>query len=274
MELLEKFVRLTHTQMPQPSLFGYAHIFWIVICIISIVIVSLTCKNLSDKKLRRILLISAGSLLFLEMIKQLNFAYDPSTGVWEYYWKQFPFQFCSVPMYIMVLAGVIKEGKFRSALYSFLATFGLFAGLVVTVFPATILSNIVFRFSQSMIHHITMLVIGILMYVSGRVQFKNKTILQSIPIFLTCVVIAFTMNIIFHASGNTASFNMFYIGPYSSCDIPVLSSIGDMLKIDSENLHFGNFVFLFIYAIGFSLASYIVLLVAILINKRLTKNKS
>ena len=112
-----------------------------------------------------------------------------------------------------------------------------------------------------------MLVIGILMYVSGRVQFKNKTILQALPVFVTCVAIAFTMNIIFHATGNTASFNMFYIGPYSSCDIPVLSSIGDMLKIDSENLHFGNFAFLFIYIIGFSLASYIILLIAMLINR-------
>ena len=64
------------------------------------------------------------------------------------------------------------------------------------------LGDVIFRFSQSMIHHITMFVVGVLMYVSGRVEFKHKTILRAIPIFFTCVVVAFSLNIVFHQLNN------------------------------------------------------------------------
>ena len=149
----------------------------------------------------------------------------------------------------------------------FLATFGLFAGLIVMIYPVTVLSPIIFRFSQSMIHHASMFLVGVLTIVANKVEIKHKTILNAISVFSVCVFLVFTMNIVFHYSGNDASFNMFYIGPFSKCDIPVLSKIGEILKIDSEILHIGNFIFLFLYIIGFSLAAYIVLISSMLIKK-------
>ena len=273
MNLIEKFVSFTQNQMPEPKLYGVMHLLFILLGVIAIVVVCLTCRKLSDKNFNKVLLVTGCSLLFLEVIKQLNFAYDASTDTWEYYWKQFPFQFCSVPMYVMVIVSLLKEGKLKSALCSFLATFGLFAGLVVTLYPATVLSDIIFRFSQSMIHHITMFVVGVLMYVSGRVEFKNKTILRAIPVFAVCVVVAFLINIVFHQFNTQDSFNMFYIGPYSKCDIPVLYDIGRALNIQSESLHFGNFIFVLIYTLGFSVVSYVVLLGAILVKKIYTSKK-
>ena len=169
MNLIEKFVTFTHTQMPEATLFGLAHISWLIIGVIATVIMIITCKNLSEKKLKTILLSVGCSLLFLEAIKQLHFAYEPATDTWDYAWKQFPFQFCSTPMYVMVVAALLKEGKLKSALYSFLATYGLFAGLVVSLYPATVLSDIIFRFSQSMVHHIAMFIIGVC-FGKSRVQ--------------------------------------------------------------------------------------------------------
>ena len=217
--------------------------------------------------MRKILLIIGLSFIILDILKHLNFAYDATTDSWEYEWKQFPFQFCSVPMYVMILVASLRECKFRDYLCSFLATFGLFAGLVVMIYPNTILSNIIFRFSQSMIHHASMLIVGILMYVSGKVKINHKTFLKALPVFIVCVIIAFMMNLIYHATGNSNSFNMFYIGPYNKCDIPILNTIGSALNIASKNLHFGNFVFILIYIVGFSIAAYLILLVAMLINK-------
>lgn len=266
MNTLEKIVAFMQSEMKKPTLLGGAHLFWLAMAVLGIVVVCLTCKNLSDKKFRMILLIVGASLLTLEVFKQLNFAYDAETDVWDYAWKQFPFQFCSVPMYVMVAVACLKEGKVRDCLCSFLATFGLFAGMIVLFYPATVLSEIIFRFSQSMIHHSAMLIVGVLMFVSGKVKIEHKTVLKALPVFVTCVVLAFTMNIIHHASGNTDSFNMFYIGPYSSCDIPILSIIGEAMKIDSDKLHIGNFGFAFIYIVGFSIAAYVILLLAMLIS--------
>lgn len=266
MNTLEKIVAFMQSEMQKPTLFGGAHLFWLALTVLGIVAICLTCKKLSDKKFRMILLIVGASLLTLEVFKQLNFAYDAETDVWDYYWKQFPFQFCSVPMYVMVAVACLKEGKVRDCLCAFLATFGLFAGMIVMVYPATVLSEIIFRFSQSMAHHSAMLIVGVLMFVSGKVKIEHKTILKALPVFATCVVLAFTMNIIHHASGNTDSFNMFYIGPYDDCDIPILDKIGEALKIESEKLHIGNFAFVFIYIVGFSIAAYVILLFAMLIS--------
>ena len=267
MNLLEKFIAFLQFEMKKPSIFGGAHLFWIGITIFGIVIICLRCKKLSDKNFRIILFVCGLLLIILEVLKQLNFAYDSETNIWEYSWKQFPFQFCSVPMYVMILVACLKECKFRDFLCSFLATYGLFAGLIVLAYPSTVLSEIVFRFSQSMIHHSVILLVGILMFVSGKVKLNHKTILKAIPVFIICVVIAFLMNIVYNKTGNSDSFNMFYIGPYEKCDIPVLNVIGNYFDIANKNLHFGNFIFVAIYIVGFSVAAYIILLFAMLISK-------
>ena len=267
MNILEKFITLTHTTMQEPSLFGWFHLLGLAIVITVAILVGVKCKKLSDKGYKKVLLITGLTLIGFEILKQLNFAYEPSTDTWEYAWKQFPFQFCSVPMYIMVIVGLLKDCKLKDYLCTFLATYGLFAGGIVMLVPTTVLSDIIFRTSHSLLYHGTMLVIGVITIVSGKVKVEKTTILKAIPVFGVCVLIAFSMNIIFHLSGNDASFNMFYIGPYSGSDIPVLSNIGDALNIDADYLHFGNFVFIFLYTIAFSIAAFAVSMITLLIKK-------
>lgn len=273
MNALEKLIAFMQTEMPKPTLYGGAHLVWLAIAIGLIVLVCFKCRKLTDKQFRTILLIVSIVLLVFEVFKQLNFAYDAATDTWDYTWKQFPFQFCSVPMYVMLIVACLKECKFRDYLCSFLATFGLFAGLIVMLYPATVLSEIVFRFSQSMLHHTAMLVVGVLMFVSGKVKIEHKTILKAIPVFAVCVAIAFIMNVVYHSIGNPDSFNMFYIGPHSKSDLPVFEQIGEALHIEYDYIHFGNFVFALLYIIAFSIAAYIILLVAMLIRKIYTQIK-
>lgn len=141
------------------------------------------------------------------------------------------------------------------------------------IYPSTLLSDMIFRFCQSMIHHLVMVVAGVIVIVSGKAKLEHKTILKAIPVFAVLVYTAFTMNIIFHTTGNTASFNMFYIGPFSNSDMPVFKQIGQALNIASDTIHFGNFAFLFIYVIGFSLASYILFLIPLIIKKIMARKK-
>ena len=274
MNAIEKIVAFMQTEMTEPTLFGGAHLFWIAVAIALVVLVGFKCRKLTDKQFRTILLVVGVVLIVFEVFKQLNFAYDAATDTWDYAWKQFPFQFCSVPMYVMLIVACLKEGKFRDYLCSFLATFGLFAGLVVLLYPGSILSPIIFRFSQSMIHHTALLVIGVIMFVSGKVKIEHKTVLKAMAVFAGCVAIAFIMNIVYHATGNTDSFNMFYIGPHSKSDLPIFADIGKALHIEYDYVHIGNFVFALIYIIAFSIAAYIVLLTAMLIRKIYVKVQS
>lgn len=271
MERFEKFVVFMQTEMKKPTLFGGAHLFWIAVAIALVVLICLKGKKISDKVFRTTLLVVGGILIILEVFKQINFAYED--GVWAYDWKQFPFQFCSVPMYVMIIAGCLKPCKFRDYLCCFLATFGFFAGAIVTLYPSNVLSPIIFRFSQSMIHHVALMLIGLLMFVSGKVKIEHKTIFKGVSVFSTCVVIAFIMNIIYHSTGNPDSFNMFYIGPHSKSDLPVFETIGYALKIESDNVHFGNFAFILLYILAFFIAAYVVLLIAMFIRKLMLKGQ-
>ena len=273
MNILEKFMVVLDTKMPEPTLFGWFHIMWLAIMILGTVIVCLKCKNFSDKQFRLFLLISCSVLILLEILKQLVHSFDIESGTWDYAWKQFPFQFCSTPMYIGLIIALIKDGKIRDYLCSFLGTFGLFAGLIVMVYPTTVLSDVIFRSTQSLLHHSTMVVMGALIWTTKKAKVEHKTILKGMAVFAVLVITAFVMNIIFHSTGNTDSFNMFYIGPYSKCDIPVLYNIGQALDITRQTIHIGNFIFLLIYIVGFTLAAYIILLVVMLIHKLINKQK-
>lgn len=268
MNWLEKFIALLQFEWEKPTLYGWKHLIFLALMIVGIVVVCMTCKNLSEKQFKTTMLILGIVLLVLEVFKQLVFSYDSATNTWEYDWKQFPFQFCSTPMYIMFLVGLLKECKFRDYLCSFIATFGIFAGAIVMFYPSTVLSGVVFRFCQSMIHHTLMVIGGMIVVVSKKIKFEHKTILKSMAVFAILLVIAVIMNIVFHLSGNSSSFNMFYVGPFDSCDIPVLHDIGNSLNIDADHLHFGNFVFILLYFIAFSMAGYLILLLEIFINKK------
>lgn len=274
MSWLDKFMVAIQTEWEKPTLYGWKHLMFIGIMIIGVIVVCFLCRRISDSQFRKIMLGIGITLMVLEVFKQLIFAYDKDTCTWEYDWKQFPFQFCSVPMYVMVLVGFLKECKFRDFLCSFLATFGLFAGIIVMFYPSTVLSPIIVRFCQSMIHHLAMVVGGFVVLVSGKIKFEHKTILKAMAVFSVIVCMAFIMNIVFHLSGNTSSFNMFYIGPFSDSDIPVLKQIGQKCNISADYIHLGNFAFLLIYIVGFSLAAYIILLIEMLVHKLILKKST
>ena len=273
MNWFEKFIALLQFEWDKPSLYGWKHLIFLALMIVGVVVVFVTCKNLSEKQFKILMLTLGIILLVLELFKQLVFSYDSATNTWEYDWKQFPFQFCSTPMYVMFLVGLLKECKFRDYLCSFLATFGIFAGVIVMFYPSTVLSAVAFRFCQSMIHHSLMVIGGMIVVVSKKIKFEHKTILKSMLVFAIFLVIAVIMNIVFHLSGNSASFNMFYVGPFDSCDIPVLHDIGNSLNIDADYLHLGNFIFILLYFIAFSIAGYLILLLEIFINKKVNSRQ-
>ncbi|MBU1143027.1 MAG: YwaF family protein, partial [Firmicutes bacterium] len=114
---------------------GWFHYLSLVLVIVASVIAITRMKNMSDKKLKKVLLIFAIILIVFEIYKQLIFSYQAN---WNYQWYAFPFQFCSTPMYVALFAGLTRNKKIFEALKIFLATFGLFAGVAVMLYPMTV----------------------------------------------------------------------------------------------------------------------------------------
>lgn len=257
LKFLGKIIELLDTSMTTPTTFGWFHILCVVLLIAACVALCHFKKNADEGFVRRLLLISALVVIVLEIYKQINFtfSFDGTKIIADYQWYIFPFQFCSTPMYIFLLAALVPKGKLHDAFCAFLATFAVFAGLCVMVYPEQVFISTIGINLQSMICHGAMVLVGFYLLASGYVRIEHKTILKAIPVFSVCIVLAIIMNEIAYFTGllKTESFNMFYISPHCEPSLPVYALVQEVVP-------FPWCVFIYIFA--FSLAAYVILLVA------------
>jgi len=249
---------LSYELANEPKPYGLFHLTAFAIVIIIAIILAIKYHRPTEKQSQTIVLTISLILVVFEIYKQIIFTYDG--GEWNYRWWAFPFQFCSVPMYVGLLTGLLKEGKVRRALYSFLGTFCLFAGLAVMVYPNDVFIRTLGVSIQTMVHHGGMLILGVFALSSNKVSPEQKRIFGSAIIFLVLVIIAQTLNITLKDKG----LNMFFISPYIPCHLPVLSTIQST---------FGYTVFIFTYILGFIFVAYLILNISIIIKKISLKKK-
>ena len=226
---------------------GWFHYLSLVLVIIGSIISITRMKNMSDAKLKKVLLIFAGLLILFEIYKQLIFSYQAN---WDYQWYIFPFQFCSTPMYVALVAGLTKNKKVFEALKIFLATFGLFAGLAVMLYPMTVFVSTIGINIQTMVHHGGMAIIG-LGLIANHIKLESKSIFKASAVFSILVGIALVMNMIFNAWIHDGTFNMFFINPRFENGLPILGLFQPLVPAP---------IFILIYIFGFSLCAYIMLL--------------
>lgn len=208
----ERFWATLSKTSSTPTAYGWFHLLWLFLTLALCILVGFTCQKVKEKRVKTVLGATSIVLLVLEIYKQFAYSYDTQTNSWSYSWAIFPFQFCSTPMYIMGLATIVKSKKLQNALYSFLATYSLFAGALVMLIPNSVFCEIIGINIQTMFHHGAMVVIGVFLYVTKAVEIKNKTVIQGAPVFTVLLFIALVMNATFAAIGDGSdTFNMFYI---------------------------------------------------------------
>lgn len=263
MEFLGFIINLLNAKMPEPSMYGWFHLLFLALTVIATVFLCKRFKNPSEKTVRKIIFTISILSIILEIYKQFNYTFSYNDGVItaDYQWYAFPFQFCSTPMYIGLLASLIKNKKVHTALCNYLATFSVFAGLVVMLYPPQVFIETIGINIQTMICHGTMIVLGVYLFYSNYVKAENKTILSAAAVFTVCVVIAIIFNEIANITGllERETFNMFYFSPYCEPSLPVYSLVQQVVPYPLS---------LVIYILGFSLAAYIMLLVAMLFKKQ------
>ncbi len=243
--------------MPTPTMYGWFHILFLILSVFAGVLLCLLHKNAGPDRVRRTVLVTAIIVTVLEIYKFFNFSFDYSDGqvVYHFYWSSFPWQFCSMPMYVGLLAGLIRRGRVHESLCSFLATYAVFAGVAVMIYPSSVFISTIGINIQTMICHGSMISIGIYLYGSGYVKTEHKTILKALPVFAAALVGAMILNEVGYITGICEEhyFNMFYISPHEDPHLPVYSSVQEIVPYPFS---------LLIYIVGFTLASYLMLLVA------------
>lgn len=266
MSFFERLLRIFDYKMEVPGLFGWFHLMWIALVILGSLGLCALHKRKSSA-VPGVLLITSVIVALLEVYKQINYSFSYTDGIrFDFQWYAFPFQFCSTPMYVGLLAGIIRKGKFHDALCAYLATFSVFAGVCVTVYPGDVFVDTLGINIQTMICHGGMICLGVYLFYSGHVKPQWKTLFKAIPVFFACVLLASVMNDIAHASGllERETFNMFFISPYCEPSLPVYSTVQQLMPFPWC---------LLVYVLAFTLAAGLMLLCAMGITALTSKKK-
>ncbi len=226
--LFKKILSVLKTEMPRPAVYGWFHVLCLILSVVAGVWLVRRFPAPTARQVRRVLLVTASLCLLLEVYKQIvySFTFDGERVRFCYPWYIFPFQFCSTPMYIGLLAA-LSRGRWHERFAAYLASYAVFAGGSVMVYPSEVLTNMVGVNIQTMVCHGSMITVGIFLLCGGYVKTDVATFKKAFPVFLTVFLMAVTMNEIAYRFGVLArgEFNMFYISPYGTPVVPVLSAI-------------------------------------------------
>lgn len=262
MKLLGEILNLLNTQMTTPAPYGVFHLFFFALSILAGVLLCKYQKEAGEGFVRKLLLVASLTAILLEIYKQVNYSFTFENGqiLFDYQWYAFPFQFCSTPMYIGLLAAVIKNERIHHSLCAYLGTYSLFAGLCVMFYPVSVFIGTVGINIQTMICHGSMVTIGMYLLASGYVKAEKETIRKALPVFLTLLLMAATMNELAYLSGlvERETFNMFFISPYCAPELPVYSLVQQKLPFPMS---------LGVYVLAFTTAGGLLLQLTGLIKK-------
>lgn len=245
--IIHHILEFLNTSMREPQPYasfskGWFHYLSLALFVILTIILIRSMRKMNKQQVNRLLIGFSMVLLIFEVYKQIIFTYQAGGS---YQWYAFPFQFCSTPMYIALIAGLAKREQVRESLIAFLGTFGLFAGLAVMLYPETVFITTVGINIQTMVHHGGMAALGIAL-LSTEIKHSWSSIWKAVTVFSVLVSIAIVMNTIFNTWIEAGTFNMFFINPRFDNGIPVLSIFQPLVS---------PLVFDIIYIVGFSMVA-------------------
>ena len=262
MSFLNNILIFLDSDMTEPTMYGWFHIMFLILLVLSILIVKFKYNKLENNKIKKILLICSLVCITLEVYKQINFSfnYDSLHTWWSYQWYAFPFQFCSTPMYVALIAALTKNSKIEKAFYTFLATYGVIAGISVMLYPSTVFVDTIGINIQTMIHHSMMVFMGTFLIINNKIGYNFKSLLNGTIVFVICVLIALIMDISTYYLNIDGGLAMFFISPFHESSLPIFNIIYSKVNY---------ILFLIIYILAFSFGAYLILLISKVLKKEI-----
>ena len=227
MNSFERLIHALSAEWEVPTVYGWFHLTFCGILAAVTLALCLLFANAKEKTFRRVLFCGWILIFLFEFYKQLTLSLEVENGiaVWSFSWYHFPFQLCSSPLYLLPLAAFLPESRARDGILFFLATYSLVGGASVYIYPDTVFVEAIGRCIQTMVHHGLQVAFGILIFVHEQRKILWRNFLAAIPCFLFLVGIALALNIGVHSAIPDQTFNMFFISPYFSCEIPIFGEV-------------------------------------------------
>lgn len=207
--ILHNFFEATAWAMETPRPYSAFHMVFGTTGILTAVFLA---RRLAKKPASQVLFISSLILAASELFKQ-GFLYYIVGGM-SYDWWYFPFQLCSVPMYLGLLYPVIKKLAPESAARiagTFIEDYAILGGFMALAEPSGLMHPYWVLTLHGLIWHFILIFMGLYCALSNTSSHEPKGFLSTLPLFLGCALIATFINVAAHPYGNA---DMFYISPY------------------------------------------------------------
>ena len=218
MSFLECLLRLTAWPMTPPVLYGPFHLLaafggsaaaiWAA-WLFSPKDHPNTNTRIHLQKFDRIMLISGVILLIGELYKQLMNFYVVNDHVYD--WWIFPFQLCSLPMYLCPLLIMIHNEKRHRILCTFLLDFNMMGAVATFIDPSGIFHPYWMLTLHGILWHLMLIFVGFVIIFSHEADLTTRGFLQTLPLFAFFCLAAEVLNGILH---RFSAANLFYISPW------------------------------------------------------------
>lgn len=255
---MKEFIYATSVIIDKPKSYGLFHLSFFFIGLIISIIVAFFLRKSNEKQNKIILLSVSIFLIFTEIYKQLFYYYVvDSIG---YKWYIFPFQLCSVPMYLCLIVVFFKNEKFKECIYDFMFSVNLFGGLVTFLEPSGMNKQYLTITLHSYIWHMLLIFLGLYLFMSKRACNNIKGYFNSLKVFFIVFVVAQIFNITL----KDTRLNMFYISPYVQSPMMIFKDI---------YIKFGWFANMIVYLFAVCLGSFLIHLLFYSIRKKIENKK-
>lgn len=255
---IDAFMHATAWAMEKPAAYGTFHLTYTFVGLAVSILLAWSLRNLSDRGNRIFLTAFGVFLVICEVYKQLFHFYYIEEHT--YAWWIFPFQLCSVPMYLCLIAPWLKKGKLQRAMYSFMMTYNLLGGFMAFIEPSGISLTYWTLTLHAFTWHMSLIFIGLYLLFSKRGGLGREDFALSTKLFGVLCAIAFILNLALRQVSGGAV-NNFYIGP-SRSPLIIIKQISEM---------FGWYVGTILYIPAVILGAFLICLLLRRITR--TKNK-
>lgn len=243
------------TRHKAPAMYGVVHIGFLAGIVLTVCLLCTLMHKKNRQQVTEILSACGLILAVMEVFKQI-FLYHVN-GYFD--WWRFPFQICSVPMYLCLMLPFLKENR-QNVLLCYLHSFCLLGAICALLFPQDMLSEYPLMTIHSFLWH------GILVFISSLVithhlQGGRREFLQSCCLFLMLACAAEIINLTGARIATHALPDMFYISPFTKTLQPFFLQVQN---------HFGRLTEIFIYLLFYMLGCAGLQYLSIVITKKMT----
>lgn len=271
---MKNWLLKTAWPMVPPVPYSAFHVVFAVTGILCAVLLAWSLRGLNRRSYYRILFLCGLILALSELYKQLFIYYIVGQG--RYDWWYFPFQLCSLPMYLCLLIPLFRGNAFGRILTTFVQDFGLLGGVMALLEPSGLLHPYWTLTLHGLSWHIMLVFISLFItfaqstdadaaadghasatpapsrHISAPPETATATAssahsltayLQMLPLFAIFCLIATAINTMTHGAAD-----MFYISPY----YPVTQVVFDKISI-----LYGTGSGIFIYLLSICLGGFL-----------------